>query len=124
MIAGRANKFSGFGILELSSAGVALVVLAMAVAAAEVRGGKEVYDSSCAGCHGSGVLQAPKLGDGADWGAREKQGLEVLVEHAIKGFKNMPAKGGNPTIKDEEIQNAVIYMLAGSGISVSSRYEL
>jgi cytochrome c5 len=80
-----------------------------------IRGGKEVYDSACAGCHTAGVLQAPRLNQKEDWVEREKQGFEVLMSHAIKGFKNMPAKGGNPTIKDQEISNAITYMLASSG---------
>ena len=83
--------------------------------AGEVRTGKEVYDSACFGCHASGVLEAPKLGNKPDWEDREKQGFDVLLSHAIKGFKNMPAKGGNPTIKDSEIENAVKYMLSNSG---------
>ena len=116
MSAGRAGMFAGFRASGLWSGVIPLLVFSMAAGAAEIRSGKEVYDSSCAGCHASGVLQAPKLGDGEDWGKREQQGLDVLVSHAIKGFKNMPAKGGNPTIKDEEIKNAVIYMLAGSGL--------
>ena len=100
----------------ISAAGIPLLIAALALGAADDRGGKEVYDAACFGCHGSGVLQAPKLGDAEDWGKREKQGFEVLVDHAIKGFKNMPAKGGNPTIKDQEIENAVIYMLASAGL--------
>ena len=94
-----------------------LLLLAGAVGAAEIRTGEEVYNASCAGCHASGVLQAPRLGDNSDWSKRERQGIEVLLSHAVKGFKNMPAKGGNPTIKDAEIENAVIYMLAKSGIA-------
>ena len=85
-------------------------------AASEFRSGKQVYDESCAGCHASGVLQAPKLGDKADWRKREQQGFKVLLTHALKGFKNMPAKGGNPAIKNEEIEDAIRYMLAGSGL--------
>ena len=85
-------------------------------AAAEIRSGKQVYEVSCGGCHASGVLQAPKLGDKNDWGQREKQGFKVLLTHALKGFKNMPAKGGNPTIKDQENENAINYMLANSGL--------
>jgi c(7)-type cytochrome triheme protein len=84
-------------------------------AAEEVRSGKQVYDASCGACHTAGVLQAPRLGNQEDWSAREQQGLELLLAHALKGFKNMPAKGGNPTIKDEEIKNAVVYMLVSSG---------
>ena len=106
----------GYRAAWLSAGIVALLAAALTSGAAEIRSGKEVYDASCFGCHGSGVLQAPKLGDAADWGKREKQGFDVLVTHAIKGFKNMPAKGGNPTIADREIENAVKYMLASAGI--------
>ena len=84
-------------------------------AAENIRSGKEVYDSACFGCHAQGVLQAPKLGAKSDWQAREKQGFKILLSHAIKGFKNMPAKGGNPMIKDKEIENAISYMLVNSG---------
>lgn len=93
-----------------------LVVATGGLQAAEsVRNGKQVYDTACGACHTAGVLQAPRLGNQEDWIAREKQGFEVLLSHAIKGFKNMPAKGGNPTIKDKEIENAINYMLAASG---------
>lgn len=95
--------------------GAGFWIVFSSLSAAEVRSGKQVYDSACAGCHASGVLEAPKLGAKADWEPREKQGFEVLVSHAVKGFKNMPAKGGNPTIKDNEIESAVAYMLASSG---------
>lgn len=85
------------------------------LAAAEFKSGKQVYDVSCAGCHASGVLDAPKFGSKSDWEKREQQGLELLIKHALSGFNNMPAKGGNPTIKDEEIRAAVSYMLSQSG---------
>lgn len=83
--------------------------------AENIRSGKEVYDTACFGCHASGVLDAPKPGVKADWLAREKQGFKLLLSHAVKGYKNMPAKGGNPTIKDKEVENAITYMLVNSG---------
>ncbi len=79
------------------------------------RAGKEVYDIACAACHAAGVLQAPKSGVRQDWIEREKQGFDVMLEHAIKGFKNMPARGGNPTLENAEVENAVRYMLTRSG---------
>ena len=95
---------------------LALLATTCVVTAADMRSGKQVYDASCVGCHASGVLEAPKLGDEQDWSNREQQGFEVLLTHAIKGFKNMPAKGGNPTIEDKEIEVAIKYMLANSGL--------
>ena len=100
----------------ISVAVLILLATNCVIAATEVRSGKQVYDASCAGCHASGVLNAPKFGDEQDWSKREQQGLQVLLTHAIKGYKNMPAKGGNPTIKDKEIEIAIKYMLANSGL--------
>ena len=98
---------------------LAAIILAISsifvCSAADIRSGKQVYDSTCLACHAAGILQAPKLGTRQDWVEREKQGFEVLLSHALKGFKNMPAKGGNPAIKDEEIENAIIYMLVTAG---------
>ena len=84
-------------------------------AAEHLKSGKQVYDIGCAGCHASGILEAPKFGSNSDWVKREQQGIELLVKHAINGFKNMPAKGGNPAFKNEEIKSAVSYMLSQSG---------
>jgi c(7)-type cytochrome triheme protein len=113
---GNVIVFPGVGLFQV----IGLIFLAFCAAATvraagEVRSGKQVYDASCGACHTAGVLQAPRLGNQEDWSAREQQGLELLLTHALKGFKNMPAKGGNPAIKDEEIKNAVVYMLASSG---------
>ncbi len=85
------------------------------VAVAEARTGKQVYDGACAACHAGGVLQAPRPGQRDDWVARERQGFAVLLEHAIKGYRNMSAKGGNPMLPDAEVEAAVRYMLAASG---------
>ena len=83
--------------------------------AQEIKSGKQVYEIGCAGCHASGVLDAPKFGTNADWLKREQQGFETLVKHALNGFNNMPAKGGNPAYKNEEIIATVAYMLSESG---------
>ena len=77
--------------------------------------GKTVFDTTCKMCHATGLAGAPKLGDKADWGARSKQGINTLVQHAINGFKGakgfMPPKGGNPALSDADIKAAVQYML-------------
>ena len=96
---------------------LALTISQLSVAYAATKTGKEVYDVSCAGCHATGVLEAPKFGVKEDWTKREAQGFETLVNHALNGFNNMPAKGGNPTIKNEEIIAAVTYMLTKSGFA-------
>jgi cytochrome c5 len=91
------------------------VVVAAAAPATKGKGGEEVYKAVCSMCHAAGLLNAPKLGDKAQWEARIKQGYETLVTHANKGIRSMPAKGGNPSLSDDEVAGAVKYMANASG---------
>jgi len=83
--------------------------------AAEPKSGKEVYNSVCSTCHDAGVAGAPKIDDKALWASRLEDGSETLYKNAINGLNAMPAKGGNPSLSDEEVKNAVDYMLEQSG---------
>jgi cytochrome c5 len=76
----------------------------------------EINEQYCSACHSNGTLGAPVIGDEADWGQRlEEKGMETLVSHAINGFNQMPARGGNPDLSDEDIEKTVAYMLEESG---------
>ena len=75
------------------------------------RDGEAVYNAVCHTCHATGLLGSPMLGDAGAWGARIAKGKDTLYTHAINGFNAMPAKGG-ADIVDEEVQNAVDYMMA------------
>ncbi|MES1965428.1 c-type cytochrome [Psychrobacter sp. AH5] len=75
------------------------------------RDGAAVYTAVCQTCHGAGLLGSPVLGDAGAWGPRIAQGADTLYTHAIQGYNAMPAKGG-ADIPDEEVQNAVDYMIA------------
>ena len=75
------------------------------------RDGKAVYNAVCHTCHASGLLGSPIFGDAGAWGPRIAKGKDTLYTHAINGFNAMPAKGG-ADIPDEEVQNAVDYMVA------------
>lgn len=83
-------------------------------ASAEPRGGEEVYNGHCAACHGTGAAGAPKFGDAASWKPHIAKGIETLDKHAIEGFNAMPPKGMCTQCSDEEIKNAVQYMVDGS----------
>ena len=80
--------------------------------------GPQVYNSACLACHGAGIGGAPVLGNAEVWAPRIAQGLDVLKEHAIKGYQGsagyMPAKGGRTDLSDEEVANAVDYMVSES----------
>ncbi len=77
--------------------------------------GKQIFDHLCGSCHQSGIAGAPKVGDKADWAARQAEGEETLVTHAIDGYTGktgvMPARGGNPALTDEQVKAAVDWML-------------
>ncbi|MGC2519146.1 MAG: c-type cytochrome [Burkholderiales bacterium] len=79
------------------------------------RSGKEVVETVCIACHGTGAQGAPKLGDKKAWSKRASQGLTGLTQHALMGIRQMPAHGGNPQITDLEIGRAVTYMVNKSG---------
>jgi cytochrome c5 len=76
------------------------------------KSGDQVYASACAACHGTGVLNAPKLGSNDDWAPRQAQGVDTLYNHAINGFNAMPARGGNSALSDDEVKAAVDHMLS------------
>ena len=80
--------------------------------------GPQVYNQACLACHGAGVGGAPVVGDVEAWTARIAKGTETLYDNAINGFQGgmgyMPAKGGRIDLSDEEVRNAVDYMVAES----------
>ena len=78
--------------------------------------GEAVYDSLCQACHAGGIAGAPKLDDAAGWTERMAKGLDGMVAAAIQGMGGMPPRGGNPTLTDEEIRQAIEYMLEQAGV--------
>ncbi len=76
--------------------------------------GKMVFEQTCAACHATGIVGAPKIGDKDAWRARIEKGLDVLVESAVNGKGAMPAKGGNAILPDGEVKAAVSYIVEQS----------
>lgn len=100
---------------------LACIALALAAAlaaspeAAAQKSGKEVVESTCVNCHGTGKGGAPKIGDRKAWSARAAQGLSSLTQSALKGIRNMPSHGGDAGLSDLELARAVAYMVNASG---------
>jgi len=75
------------------------------------RSGKAVFDAACSACHSTGVAGAPVVGNAEAWAPRIDKGMETLKNHALNGFNAMPARGACADCSDEEIINAVQYMV-------------
>ena len=74
--------------------------------------GKEVYDSTCQACHGTGAAGAPKFGNKADWSAKlQGKKPDDVIENVLKnGNGAMPVKGGYSG-SDDEFRAAAHYMI-------------
>nr|MBO2515259.1 hypothetical protein [Gammaproteobacteria bacterium] len=78
--------------------------------------GQQVYNNVCIACHHPpGIGGAPAIGDRDAWAPRIAQGMETLIDHALRGYSGstgiMPRKGGRLDLSDEEIIGAVEYMV-------------
>src|SRR5690606_3064042 len=85
-------------------------------AAAAPLTGPEVYNAVCVACHAPpGLGGAPALGNRDAWAARIAQGMETLIDHALRGYSGstgiMPRKGGRLDLSDEEVIGAIEYMV-------------
>jgi cytochrome c5 len=84
----------------------------------DVAKGEEVFSGACVACHASGAAGAPMLTAKADWETRAAQGFDTLVSHAVNGYNAMPAKGGNPSLTENDIRNSIAYMMGEVGIEL------
>ena len=73
--------------------------------------GAAAYNEYCSGCHDTGMLGAPVAGDAGDWADRSQLWDAVLLDHAITGYLEMPARGGRMDLPDEIVKAAAEYML-------------
>lgn len=96
------------------STGPKVETAAAAAPVATALSGPQVYNEACIACHGAGIGGAPVLGDNAAWSERIAKGNDVLNGNAINGFTGvgyMPPKGGRVDLSDQEIIDAVSYMV-------------
>jgi cytochrome c5 len=78
--------------------------------------GQSVWIENCRRCHATGLVGAPVIATEA-WGPRAAKGLDTLFAHALSGFEGstgtqMPARGGNPDLSDEDVKAAVRFMVS------------
>lgn len=79
----------------------------------EARSGEAIYKKYCTNCHQGGLVGSPVYGKKKDWEDRLVKGREVLIENVRAGMPpGMPKMGSCTNCTDEELENAVDYMLA------------
>jgi len=92
------------------------------VALGDATHGAEIYKATCFACHGNGVPGTVKFEDKAAWETIAAQGLATVYDHAVVGFTGeggmMPAKGGNASLSDQDVHDAVTYMFEQAGVEV------
>lgn len=74
--------------------------------------GKKIYRKYCRSCHQGGLAGSPIYGDKEDWAPRIEKGRETLLANTINGMPpGMPIKGLCSGCTDEELEEAIDYML-------------
>jgi cytochrome c5 len=84
------------------------------------RTGDQVFQAVCSSCHSTGTLGAPKVDDKAAWEPRVAQGLKGLLNSATNGKNQMPAKGGDPSLTEQELTDAILYMTGKAGFNLAN----
>jgi len=104
---------TGKAAMEQAKAAAALAAQAQ-VAYGGTLDGAVVFNNLCGACHLSGAGGAPKL-ERALWAPRIAQGFDVLLKHAMEGYTGnsgvMPARGGNPSLNDDQMRATVQWMV-------------
>lgn len=91
--------------------------------------GRMVFGDTCQNCHGGNkATGAPKVTSTKAWAQRIDQDMDVLIAHAMNGFvgpkyTQMPARGANPDLSDEDVAAAVAFMVwISGGVEMAETY--
>ena len=79
--------------------------------------GRGIWLGTCEACHANDVAGAPLVTDKAAWKPRLAKGKEALYKSALGGLTGakgtqMPPRGGNEKLTDDQVKLAVEYMMA------------
>lgn len=113
---------AGLALLVGCSKGAAPAPGGGAAAFGDAAKGKQVFADTCAACHGADAKGMPGNGKNlvqkSDW--MKKQSDQALYEFIKKGRPvsdpenttkvDMPPKGGNPALSDDDVKNVVAYI--------------
>jgi cytochrome c5 len=79
--------------------------------------GRTVWLATCEACHANDIAGAPLVSNKAAWTPRLAKGRETLYKSALGGLTGpkgtqMPPRGGNDKLTDDQVRSAVDYMMA------------
>ncbi len=74
--------------------------------------GKDTYSKYCHVCHSAGLAGAPKIQSKSEWAPRcQQKNLKGLLQSAMQGINAMPAKGTCESCSQDDILEAIKYMV-------------
>lgn len=80
--------------------------------ASEEHPGQKTYRKYCRSCHQGGVAGSPLFGDKEAWAPRIEKGRATLLSNTIEGIPPaMPKKGACTGCTDEELEDAIDFMI-------------
>ena len=79
--------------------------------------GRAIWLGTCEVCHANDVAGAPLVSNKAAWKPRLAKGRDALYKSAMNGLTGpmgtqMPPRGGNDKLTDDQVKAAVDYMMA------------
>jgi len=84
--------------------------------------GKAIYSRACIACHLMGVAGAAALTDKPRWEEISAKGMDVLLEHSIKGYTGaygvMPEKGTCLDCTEKDMYDAISFMMTEAGVQI------
>lgn len=114
-MASKFKKQMGLSIVLLSVMSVVIPTGAQAAGNSQGNNVAALYSDSCAACHDTGALGAPKTGDKATWQRLQSQkGMAKLVDSVKNGMPQMPAGGLCSDCSDTQYRQLIEYMANGA----------
>lgn len=123
-LAGRSAR----AVLLAGALGAALLFASLAAAPAEAQKfpefrdarlskGRAIWLGTCEACHANDVAGAPLVTNKQAWAPRLAKGRAALYKSALGGLTGpkgtqMPPRGGNDKLTDDQVKLAVDYMMA------------
>jgi cytochrome c5 len=84
---------------------------------ARLKQGRAIWLGTCEACHANDVAGAPLVTNKTVWAPRLAKGKDALYKSALGGLTGpkgtqMPPRGGNDKLTDDQVKAAVDYMAA------------